>query len=303
MRRLFALACLALFSFATPAQSHLYTFDGEGSSTDGFGVSVSGAGDVNADGYSDLIVGHPLEPDNGVYIGSAQVFSGKDGTILFTFYGDAACDVFGYSVSGAGDVNADGYADLIAGAHFDDQRAISPGYARVFSGKDGSILYTFNGDSAFDSFGRSVSDTGDVNGDGYADFIVGADLDDNKGISSGSARVFSGKDGVILYTFDGDSALDSFGFSVSGAGDVNADGHPDLVVGARFTSNNKPESGSARVFSGKDGSILFTSNGDSVFSRLGRSVSGAGDVNADGYADFIAGPGYITAPSRPLKKG
>jgi hypothetical protein len=108
--------------------------------------------------------------------------------------------------------------------------------------------FPFSGDSANDQFGISVSGAGDVNGDGFDDLIVGAHLDDNNGGSSGSARVLSGATGAILYTFSGDSAGDQFGFSVSGAGDVDGDGFDDLIVGAFLDDNNGTDSGSARVF-------------------------------------------------------
>jgi hypothetical protein len=106
----------------------------------------------------------------------------------------------------------------------------------------------FNGDSASDEFGYSVSGAGDVNGDGFDDLIVGVPRDDNNGSNSGSARVFSGATGQVLYTFNGDFAGDEFGYSVSGAGDVNNDGFADLIVGARLDDNNTTNSGSARVF-------------------------------------------------------
>ena len=268
--------------------STLYTFYGD-SVFDQFGYSVSGVGDVNGDGQADLIVGARWDDNNGSNSGSARVLSGLDGSTLYTFDGDSGSDLFGVSVSGAGDVNGDGRADLIVGALEDDNNGSNSGSARVLSGLDGSTLYTFNGDSAGDEFGESVSGAGDVNGDGLADLIVGAYLDDNNGTNSGSARVLSGLDGSTLYTFNGDSADDVFGISVSGAGDVNGDGLADLIVGATGDDNNGGRSGSARVFSGLDGSTLYTFEGDSAFDYFGRSVSGAGDVNGDGLADFIVG--------------
>ena len=269
----------------------LYTFNGD-SAGDALGISVSGAGDVNKDGYADLIVGAYTDDNNGGNSGSARVFSGKDGAILYTWSGDSAGDFMGISVSGAGDVNKDGFADLIVGANGDDNNGSNSGSARVFSGKDGTTLYTFNGDSVGDFFGCYVSDGGDVNKDGFADLIVGAPLDDNRGTNAGSARVHSGKDGAILYTFDGDSAGDQFGVSVSGAGDVNKDGYADLIVGAYLDDNNGLNSGSARVFSGKNGAILFTFNGDSAGDFFGSFVSDVGDVNKDGHADLVVGAYY-----------
>ena len=257
--------------------SVLYIFNGDSAEL-GFGDSVSSAGDVNGDGRDDLIVGAPSDDTNGTDSGSARVLSGTDGSVLYTFYGDSAGDQFGISVSGAGDVNGDGKHDLVVGARFDDNNGDNSGSVRVFSGSDGSVLYNFDGDSADDQFGISVSGAGDVNGDGRDDLIVGAPSI----IGIGSARVFSGSDGSVLFTFDGDSAVDQFGISVSGAGDVNGDGKADLIVGARGDSL-------ARIFSGSNGSVLYTFNGDGVSDWFGWSVSGAGDVNGDGIDDFIVG--------------
>jgi len=264
------------------------TFDGD-SAGEEFGGSVSGAGDVNGDGFDDLIVGAEFDNNNGEDSGSARVISGIDGSTLYNLNGDSANDQFGTSVSGAGDVNGDGFADLIVGARFDDNNGTDSGSARVISGVDGSILYNFDGDSAFASFGTSVSGAGDVNDDGFADLIVGASLGENNGILSGSAWVFSGVDGSVLHRFAGDSSSDLFGECVSGAGDVNGDGFADLIVGAVGDDNNGDRSGSARVFSGSDGSVLYNFDGSSTRNLLGRSVSGAGDVNDDGFADLIVG--------------
>ena len=268
--------------------SVLYNFNGDSGDfpLSNFGFSVSGAGDVNNDGFADLIVGARFDNNSG----SARVLSGIDGSILHDFDADSENDLFGESVSGAGDVNDDGFADVIVGASSDNNNGPQSGSARVLSGLNGSVLYDLNGDSLNDRFGTSVSGAGDVNNDGFDDLIVGAPNDDDNGENSGSARVLSGSNGSVLYIFFGDSEDDQFGTSVSDAGDVNNDGFDDLIVGAPFDDNNGDNSGSARVLSGEDGSVLYNFNGDREGGfGFGESVSGAGDVNNDGFADLIVG--------------
>ena len=148
----------------------------------------------------------------------AQITYGE----LYTFTGAAVFDNFGLSVSGAGDVNNDGYSDLIVGAYGNDAGGSNAGRAYVYSGQTGGLLYTFTGEAAGDEFGRSVSGAGDVNNDGYADLIVGAPSTEYEGYP-GQAYVYSGQTGALLYTFTGEAAGDLFGTSVSGAGDVKND--------------------------------------------------------------------------------
>ena len=330
------LPALALGWLAAPssAQSVLYVFSVH-SPDSYFASAVSGAGDGNADGYADVIVGYPYSSANGKFSGSALVFSGKDGAHLHTFEGDSQGDFFGYSVGGAGDINGDGFDDIFCGTNsglygttdygvyvFSGKdgsvlHALAPnfgikasaagdvnadgvpdlivgdytdgawsGTALVFSGLDGSILHTFHGKKAGDFLGEAVGGAGDVNGDGFADVIIGSPRTDKNGSNSGSARVFSGKNGKLLHVFHGGSKRDRFGTAVGGAGDVNGDGSADLIVGVPYDMNSK---GSAWVFSGADGSILYGEHGNTGAEYLGISVSGAGDVDRDGFDDVIIG--------------
>ncbi|MCA9770995.1 MAG: FG-GAP repeat protein, partial [Myxococcales bacterium] len=185
--------------------------------------------------------------------------------------------------------DGDGFDDLFVGAFSDDNNGADSGSARVLSGANGSTLYTFDGDAPHTNLGSAVSNVGDIDGDGVEDLIAGAMGDDAIGLDGGAARVYSGINGATLFTFHGDAAGDLFGRAVSGAGDVNGDGTPDLVVGAPFSSNAGVQNGLARVFSGVDGSVLGTMVGDSAGDQFGISVSGAGDTNLDRRSDVIVG--------------
>jgi len=265
-----------------------YQFIGE-DSDDRFGYAVASAGDVNNDGVEDIIVGAYGDSNNGPDSGSASVYSGKDGAKLFTFLGDDAGDYFGFSVAGVGDLNEDGFDDVIVGANYADTNGVDSGMARVYSGKDGAIIYTFIGDDRYTYFGESVASAGDVNGDGLNDVIIGIEGDDSFGANSGTVRVYSGKDGSEIHRFFGEKSMDLFGESTDGVGDVNNDGFDDLIVGTRGDDTNGTWSGKAQIFSGFDGSVIHSFYGEYSYFVLGVSVAGVGDVNGDGFDDVIVG--------------
>ena len=151
---------------------------------DQFGSAVSGVGDVNGDGTRDFAVAASQSGNSGP--GYVRVYSGARGTVLHTFVGDLSTPVFGWAVRGAGDMNGDGMADILVGGF-----AYRNGWARVYSGADGSILYHLSGQSPNEGFGDSVSGAGDVNGDGLGDIIVGSPWSETGDAgSTGSATVF-----------------------------------------------------------------------------------------------------------------
>ncbi len=288
------------------------------------GTSVSGAGDVNGDGLADLIIG-ALGADVGgnAFAGESYVIFGKaDNTTVdlaslgsggFRIDGIGLNESSGSSVSGAGDVNGDGLADLIVGA---PGGASYAGQSFVVFGKaDGTTVdlsslgsggFRIDGVDAVDLSGRSVSGAGDVNGDGLADLIIGAPYA-NVGATNDSGEsyvVFGKADGTTVdlsslgsggFRIDGIDTFDNSGYSVSGAGDVNGDGLADLIVGA--FGGNSYYGESFVVFGKANGTTVDLSSlggggfriDGAVFGNAGRSVAGAGDVNGDGLADLIVG--------------
>jgi hypothetical protein len=292
-----------------------------------FGYSVSDAGDVNGDGFDDVIIGDPqAEPYGYYYNGSSFVVLGKasgfdatldlsslDGSNGFRLNGAGAFGLSGTSVSGAGDVNGDGFDDVIIGAFYGHSYVVF-GKAAGFDATtslfelDGSNGFRLNGGG--DNSGVSVSSAGDVNGDGFDDLIVGVPEADSNGENSGSSYVVFGKadgfaanvnlsslDGSNGFRLDGAATYDYSGHSVSSAGDVNGDGFDDFIVGtggrnvdSSFVVFGRNSGFSAAIdLSNLDSNDGFRLDAPVFLNSLGHSVSGAGDLNGDGFSDVIVG--------------
>lgn len=226
----------------------------DGAEYDTFGYRLSGAGDVNGDGYDDVIIASSQDNDSGRYSGSAYVYYGS-GSGIDTATEDkiiasdgAEDDVFGWSLSGAGDVNGDGYDDVIIGAYGDDDSGRNSGSAYVYYGSsvgidtasEDKIIASDAAES--DYFGVSVSGAGDVNGDGYDDVIIGANGNDDSGDGSGSAYVYYGEpvdadgDG-IGEADDCDDSDSSVGGPVTRYIDADGDGYGDLSTAVMVCSD------------------------------------------------------------------
>ena len=278
-----------------------------------FGLSVASAGDVNADGYSDVIIGAHLYDDGAnnnegrafVYHGSA---TGLSTTPNSTPDDAGQADAwFGYSVSTAGDVNGDGYSDVIIGAYkYDDGANADEGRAFVYHGSATGLSASANStpddaNQAGADFGISVAAAGDVNSDGYSDVIIGAyAYNDGANGAEGRAFVYHGSAAGLAATpfsalDDANQQLAFFGGSVAGAGDVNGDGYSDVIVGAyQYDDGANTNEGNAFVYHGSSAGLSPTpysvlNDANQADANFGISVSGAGDVNGDGYSDVIVG--------------
>ena len=285
---------------------------------DEFGAAVAGAGDVNGDGYADLLVGRPRSALAGIRSGSVDLYlgsaTGPGTSAAWTSNGERSEDQFGYALAAAGDVNSDGYGDVIVGAPgYDYPEPIdrpNAGKVLVYLGSSSGLSSVPVWESGlvnrFAFLGSSVSGAGDVNGDGFDDILMGGF--NGFGGERGIARVYlgssSGPAASPAWTQVGDHLLAHLGTAVAGAGDLNHDGYADVVIGEPdYDRSFQEESvGRAYVFRGSASGLQtdysWFAEGDGAFVSLGYIVSPAGDVSGDGLGDFLVGTISLTATGR-----
>ena len=321
-----------------------FKLDGEVSG-DKSGISVSAAGDINGDGHADLLIGAYFHASatgrSYVVFGGVNVSSGGtiplsslNGSNGFKLDGELTGDQSGISVSAAGDINGDGYADLVIGAFGYPSATYTGRSYVVFGGSNvgsgGTILLSslngingikFNGEGSGDYSGHSVSAAGDINGDGRADLLIASPYHASQtgrsyvvfggsNVGNGGMVLLANLNGTNGFKLNGEASGDYSGYPVSAAGDINGDGHADLLIGsqghANFTGRSYVVFGGLTV--GVGGTILLSSlngtngfklDGEASGDGSGYSVSAAGDLNGDGRADLlIASPSHANQTGR-----
>ena len=315
-----------------------------------FGQAVAAAGDVNDDGIDDVIVGDPdIAGANGADAGRAYVIYGSatpgdtavaglsPATTGFRIEGAAANQDAGTSVAGAGDVDGDGVDDVVVGSEqvgstattgrADLVRGTPDGGtpAHVDLAAPGAAAVTFTGGSAGDAAGAAVAPAGDVNDDGRADLAIGAPGEATGGANAGAAYVVLGSAALAggalgslapgaAFSITGGAAGDRTGAALWTAGDVNADGIDDLIVGSpEDTVGAAGQAGSAAVIFGEAGpadvslgalgakGVLLT--GGASGDKAGFSVGGGSDVNGDGVSDVVVAASEANSPAIDAGRG
>jgi hypothetical protein len=261
-----------------------------------FGASVAAAGDVNGDGFADVVIGAPEA-------GSASLFLGRRTTVplepsTWTPVGATQGASFGAAVAGAGDVDGDGFSDVLVGAPRFSNGQLSEGRALLYRGGDTGLsnqpTWSIESNQGLAFLGSSVSAAGDVNGDGLGDVLIGVpggSVDggpSRPGFASLYLATAMGLPSTPDWTFEGQAPLDELGSSVASAGDLNADGFGDVVIGAP-----NADGGLALAFTGSAFGLarspIWRREGNIQRERLGASVACAGDVDGDGLSDLIVG--------------
>lgn len=287
------------------------------------------AGDVNGDGYDDFLISGWKCPNVYPYKGTAYLFLGRPdvdwghdcpvSAADASFVGESPGDLASYYSAAAGDVNGDGYDDFLVGAPHNSEPGYQAGQVYLILGRaaaDWGTNYpltaadaSFWGEAAQDRVGRSVVGAGDVNGDGYDDFLAGTTHNASGGPDAGKAYLVLGRAAADWgmdhplsaadASFIGESSGDELGRRVAGAGDVNGDGLDDILLGASYNAQAGINAGKAYLILGRpaadwgtDYSVALADAaflGEAVEDQAGRRVSSAGDPNADGLADFLIG--------------
>ncbi len=304
---------------AAPVENGILVADSDIVSTDfeaQFG-SVAVTGDWDGNGYDDLLVGAPGTELDGLGFDDGAVFSypgsssGIDLVEDWSFYGDATWPAIGAVMDSAGDVNGDGFEDLILGSPASNS-GLDGGAVLVFHGSatglEASVSWEAVGGQPFAGFGGHVAGLGDVNGDGYDDVAVTADGYDDVGcFDCGAVFLYYGSATGLASVPDWEYVEpkpgEFPGWQVASAGDVNGDGYSDLAIGQPYyeSADIQENEGRVMVFLGSATGPGLLPNWQAQSNMVGLSLGWAmtsADVNGDGYSDLVAGaPTDGTIPS------
>ena len=281
--------------------SSLWVYEGAGGGRLGTAVT---SGDVNGDGYDDLVVGEPYDDSVSTNSGRVLLFLGSADGLSTTpdwSWSNPNYDSESGMALALGDLNSSGGLDLVVGSPTADNPNNRSGEINVFAGSTTSPWFpsspsvTVGGYETYSYCGDSVAVIGDTNGDGYEDVAVGcSDAHSSSFSDAGRVDIYLG--GTVpssspSHSYYGTTYEEDFGSAVAGAGDVNGDGYADLLIGARDYDGAETDQGWAALYLGSSSGLAASPvrewTSGQAGSNFGNHVSPAGDVNGDGYDDLL----------------
>ncbi len=285
------IAAALLFPRAALAQIITIPHPGIPSTNNSFSWMITGIGDVDGDGFGDLLSGNydEVDPDHPpgevLRTGSVHVYSGATGVFIRTLRSPivGTHGLFGWSRTGIEDLDDDGRAEILVGAYFERR-------AHNFSGASGDHIYTLMAPPEYSggNFGIGVTSVPDIDGDGFDEYVVGASGEDQE---RGAAYVFSARAATLRYRLVSPSRQvgGRFGRRVAGIADLDGDGAGDLAIAAAGEETSIPSGGRVHVFSGGTGAFLYTVDSPYGPCGFGHAVTALADFDGDGCGDFAVG--------------
>ncbi len=291
-----------LWQNSTVATHRQLAVQGGAKKGDHYGASATGIGDLDSDGFPDMVIGaprHDLPGDESA--GAVYILSGRTQALIRRLDGPTEGAYFGQSVAALSDQNGDGIDDILVGAPRNDtDGGHKSGSLFVYSGADGSLLLQVDGQWNNQELGEYVANAGDVDHDGIDDLLAGMPKGTfNNNHESGLVQVYSGVDGHLIHTWGGADNEDRAGAALAGNFDWNQDGYADVLFGAeRADLSAGNDAGAAYLYSGKTGALLRTFEGLARGDRFGHAVALAGDWDGDSIPDIAIGAHYAKVGER-----
>ena len=276
-----------------------------------FGTDIKPIADTNGDGRTDIIAGAPGHDGGGVNAGACYILSGTDGTEIHLQTFGTSNQWMGTTVTGLGDVDGDGLPEFAMGSPVADFAPVGPGVpdrglVAIYSINAGSIEFIFGG-AAGDMLGHSIDDAGSFEGNGFSHLVIGIPFGGTgMSLDDGEVRVYrvTATMADLVYSRIGGDNNCQYGFAVAGVGDTDGDGLDDILAGAPDWNLNGIDTGVVQLIRG--GTHTTRSHSSTTDQdRRGTSVTGLGDVDGDGRADyaigaienFAGGEGHVTVVS------
>jgi len=255
------------------------------------GSEVEPTNDLNGDGIGDLTIGDPNASPGGVLeAGEIMAVSGVDGSLIWSIPGTDVFGQIGEALEPIGDQTGDNVEDVLSFSGLADTNGlVDNGFVLLLDGVNGGVVWRLDGAADRDNLGAKVTLPGDLNNDGFRDFVVSSPRVDSGLVPDvGRITAVSGTDGSTLWMVEGTSADERMGGDLIEIADINQDGIQEIIArGKKASTNGLTDNGSVKAVDGKTGSQLWRIDGEQSDMLMGNAIVQTGDLDMDGALDFV----------------